>query len=340
MDFILDVLRGIVFWSVVAWNAWILVICYLWLSLSICWFCFKEGLSCLLATVDLLGDVILHEQGLRSDPAGRKLLETLFEHQTEALSSWATVTRLASIVSGRPLQGYPVAETSSVWSLKAVRKQTIDRVLGGVLQAGISQIFLFCPGFSGRSLSDSLRSSKVFEIDDKRVQEAKRDIVGRSGKEAANLTFIPLETGPEKWGPGTQAFPRGPPRGFEKDAKSVVVSDGFTLRLSEEEGLLWLKSVAATVAPGSFVTFEFLTEKGTGGDLWFKLLQLLGLVQWKFSLKLKGTGKECREQLDRLLKEKAPGLETTEVVWLAEDGAAKQNPGVGIAICRVKKTGK
>jgi len=135
-----------------------------------------------------------------------------------------------------------------------IRTRFIEERLEQAIREGVSQLVILGAGFDTRAyrLTELLKASRVFEVDQPSTQEHKKRRVREAGIEVpSNLTYVTVDFRHDKLGDVLAAA------GYDSGKKTFFIWEGVTMYLPEaavEETLRWV----AAQAPGSTIIFDFV----------------------------------------------------------------------------------
>ncbi len=135
-----------------------------------------------------------------------------------------------------------------------VRTRFIDDRLAEEVAKGATQIVLLGAGFDTRAyrLTELLKDTRVFEVDQPATQQYKRRRIREAGIEVpANLTYVPVDFRNDSLGSVLAGA------GYDSSRVTFFIWEGVTMYLPETavaETLRWV----GTQAPGSTIIFDFI----------------------------------------------------------------------------------
>jgi methyltransferase (TIGR00027 family) len=135
-----------------------------------------------------------------------------------------------------------------------IRTRFIEERLEQAIRDGVSQVVILGAGFDTRAyrLTELLKNTRVFEVDQPSTQEYKKRRVREAGIAVpSNLTYVAVDFRHDKLGDVLAAA------GYDPNRKTFFIWEGVTMYLPEaavEETLRWV----AAQAPGSTIIFDFV----------------------------------------------------------------------------------
>ena len=135
-----------------------------------------------------------------------------------------------------------------------VRTRFIEERLEHAIRDGASQVVILGAGFDTRAyrLTELLKNTRVFEVDQPSTQEYKKRRIRETGIEVpSNLTYVAIDFRHDKVGDVLTGA------GYDSARKTFFVWEGVTMYLPEaavEETLRWV----AAQGPGSTIIFDFV----------------------------------------------------------------------------------
>jgi methyltransferase (TIGR00027 family) len=165
-----------------------------------------------------------------------------------------------------------------------VRTRFIEERMEQAIRDGVSQVVILGAGFDTRAyrLTELLKNTRIFEVDQPSTQEYKQRRIRETGIEIPpNLTYVPVDFRHDRLGDVLAAA------GYDSSRKTFFIWEGVTMYLPEaavEETLRWV----AAQAPGSTIIFDFVGAM---------VIQFMANVPWD---KLPDAAKQAVQRLQRL----------------------------------------
>jgi methyltransferase (TIGR00027 family) len=140
-----------------------------------------------------------------------------------------------------------------------VRTRHIDAVFEDSLKSGARQVVILGAGLDSRAYRppDSVRTTRVFEVDFPPTQEYKKKrVLEILGSLPSHVTYVPVD------------FTKDDLRaelgkaGYDRSLKTVFVWEGVTFYLPEAAVDATLRFVAGNSAPGSRIIFDYFLASG------------------------------------------------------------------------------
>ncbi len=184
----------------------------------------------------------------------------------------------------------PLIDKRGMWIIYqlTVRTKHIDATLAKAARNGVRQVVVLGAGMDTRAhrFHQEFPDLRFFEVDlPDMVAFKQRAIKNRLGKQAAPVTYVPIDFEKQKL---DQELAKA---GFQKNLKTLFIWEGVTYYLDEASVADTFRSIAHNSAPGSLVVFDYIPSDvadGTTTDPYGKAVyehvKKLG-EPWKFGVK-------------------------------------------------------
>jgi methyltransferase (TIGR00027 family) len=141
------------------------------------------------------------------------------------------------------------------------RKRFIEEAAREALAAGIRQVVVVGAGFDTLALRlhRSHPEAVFLELDHPATQEVKRRALESHRPPAENLRLMPVDLTRRTLAETLLGLPE-----YRRDADTLLIAEGLTMYLREEDVARTLGFVAAHAGPGSRVAFTFLERQPDG----------------------------------------------------------------------------
>ncbi|HEX8067915.1 MAG TPA: SAM-dependent methyltransferase [Thermoleophilaceae bacterium] len=186
---------------------------------------------------------------LFEDPYARCFLQA---RRYRALVAWGPLARLALRAFDRRYPGLHVEIM--------LRNRVYERELARALATGVDQVVLLGAGYDSTSLRLDLGPATLYELDAAPTQRAKLRALERLGKAATGgVRYVECDL--EASGPRERLLAAG----LDPGRRTFAASFGVLFYLSEAAVRRTLAEMAAVMAPGSRLVFDYLDESVVDG---------------------------------------------------------------------------
>jgi methyltransferase (TIGR00027 family) len=213
---------------------------------------------------------ILDARGKREDKAARQLLYAL--PGVSPVTVWPMIgpTVWAMRVTGIAIHmyDYPVYNSSNLVDALGHRTRFFDDALLSYLDK-VEQVVILGAGWDTRAYSLAQREGvRVFEVDEVKTQTQKWQSLEKTKIDTADVIFAPADFNKESW---LDALKRVD---FDPDKPTFVLWEGVTYYLEAETVEATLQTVAAQLAKGSVIAFDYPAKHIMEGDasLFYRLM--------------------------------------------------------------------
>jgi methyltransferase (TIGR00027 family) len=272
---------------------------------------------------------ILDAQGKRKDEACRQLLYDLPGGSPFVIKLIMGPTLLAMRISGLTISmyDYPVYNSTSIGGVLGHRTRFIDDALLSYLDS-MTQVVILGAGWDTRVYNlDKQADVRAFEVDTAKTQTQKRKSLALADIDASGVIFATADFNKESWLDALKKV------GFDPDKSTFVLWEGVTYYLEAQAVEATLQTVAAQLAPGSVIAFDYPAKHIIEGDasLIYRLLvrttQLIG-EPWVFGI---STEAPAEQQLAAFLEQNGLHLAAYEAIGDLTNGEKAQG-GLAMAI--------
>lgn len=215
--------------------------------------------------------LMLHRAGTRQDEAAARLTPHLPAVGPVIAAIYGTFG-LASRWSGYMTSwtAFPAMRPSKVNAMVAHRTEFFDRVLADAMDPQgdrpARQVVILGAGWDTRAwglLADT--DARIFEVDTRPTQQAKRAALDAAGLSAERVTFVEADLVDKSW---LQAVAE---KGFDPELPTFFLWEGVTMYLPAKAVNATLRQVAG-LAAGSRIAFDFLSHEAVHAEPPFERL--------------------------------------------------------------------
>jgi methyltransferase (TIGR00027 family) len=272
---------------------------------------------------------ILHMQGKREDQAAGPILFSL--PGVSAVTVWLLLgpTLLGLRLTGLTIHmyDYPVYSSSNIIDALGHRTRFFDDAVLSYVDK-VDQLVILGAGWDTRAYRFSQNENlRLFEVDAPDTQNQKIRALEKANLDPSEVTFAAADFNRESW---LDALERV---GFDPEKPSFFLFEGVTYYLEAESVNATLQTVAAQLAKGSAIAFDYAGRHIIEGDtsLIYRLVVFASRVMregWIFGIP---TESPAREQLTAFLKEKGLRLTEYEAIGKA-DKKGRLDGGLALAV--------